>query len=68
MGYKKNPVWDMTPAQKDKYMKDMIKRWKSGEEVVPLPSDLEGPHMRVKKKDKDDLNIAKSRKKRKRKA
>ena len=52
MAYKKNPVWDMTPAQKDKYIKDMIDRWKRGDEKVPLPSDIEGTHLRVKKKEK----------------
>ena len=52
MAYKKNPVWDMTPAQKDKYIQDMIKRWQRGDEKVPLPSDLQGPHWRVKKKTK----------------
>ena len=66
MSYDKNPVWDMTPAQKKKHIRDMIKRWQSGEEKVPLPSDLEGPHWRVKKEDK--LKIASAKRKKKRRA
>ena len=39
-GYTPNPVWKMSKQDKDDYLRKMIKRWQSGEETVPLPSDL----------------------------
>ena len=46
-GYTPNPVWKMTDQDKKDHMNNMIKRWQSGEETVPLPSDISGPHMRI---------------------
>jgi len=45
--YTPNPVWKMTDQDKKDHMNNMIKRWQSGEETVPLPSDISGPHMRI---------------------
>ena len=46
-GYTPNPVWKMSKQDKDDYLRKMIKRWQSGEETVPLPSDISGKRWKV---------------------
>ena len=57
---KKVAYTPLSEKEKEKRMKKLIKGLKDGSIKAPLPSDISGPHWRVKKEDELKINKKKA--------